>query len=51
MKTTSNRDERRAGAGPAVGANALLNLKLTAAGANYERAYKLIEKHNIEHLK
>lgn len=27
---------------------ALLSLKLTASGANYERAYKLIEEHNLK---
>lgn len=30
---------------------ALLTLNLTALSSNYDRAYKLIEKYNIEHLK
>ena len=30
---------------------ALLSLGLTGAGANYERAYRLVSENNIEHLK
>lgn len=30
---------------------ALLSLGLSAKGANYEKAYRLIEENNIEHLK
>ena len=30
---------------------ALLSLDLSAKGANYEKAYRLIEENNIEHLK
>lgn len=30
---------------------ALKQLNLAAKGGNYDRAYHLIEKHNIEHLK
>ena len=30
---------------------ALLSLGLTGAGANYERAYRLVNENNIEHLK
>lgn len=30
---------------------ALISLGLTAAGANYERAYRIIDDYNIEHLK